>query len=278
MKVAAAISYCLQYHRFNSRPNTLENYSFLLKKFDALFQDRELDSITTEEIIAFLVNITAGRKQNTKRSRYTMLSAFFNLIINTLQPKLHNPCLSPAAKNLFHKPVTTHWTIFDKDTIDEAIFRTLNVRNRLMLELMARGGMRISEVLGLHPSDIDGQKLLLHTPKSGRELELVFIPKKLSSRLLDYVREKRILSHQRIFQITYDGARKMVVNVGNMVGIKLRPHDLRRHAATYASRSGVPIEIVSKVILRHADLSTTQRYLGKVSDHEAIRWIESLHG
>lgn len=159
MTVAAAITYCLQYHRFNSRPNTLENYSFLLEKFESFFQDRELDSITTEEIIAFLVDITAGRKQNTKRSRYTMLSAFFNLIINTLQPEMHNPCLSPAAKNLFHKPITTHWTIFDKDTIDEAIFRTLNVRNRLMLELMARGGMRISEVLGLHPADIDGQKL-----------------------------------------------------------------------------------------------------------------------
>ena len=42
----------------------------------------------------------------------------------------------------------------------------------------------------------------------------------------------------------------------------MNPHDLRRHAATFASRSGTPIEIVSKVILRHASLSTTQRYLG----------------
>ena len=40
----------------------------------------------------------------------------------------------------------------------------------------------------------------------------------------------------------------------------------------------LPIEIVSKVILRHADLSTTQRYLGKVNDTEAIRWIETLYG
>ena len=165
----------------------------------------------------------------------------------------------------------------NKDTIDEAIFRTLNVRNRLILELMARGGMRISEVLGLRPIDIDGQKLLVHRPKSGREQEIVFIPKKLSIRLLGYIRDAAIIPDQRIFPITYAGARKMVVKVGNMVGIKLRPHDLRRHAATYASRSGVPIEIVSKVILRHADLSTTQRYLGKVSDHEAIQWIEGLH-
>ncbi|MBW1608990.1 MAG: site-specific integrase, partial [Deltaproteobacteria bacterium] len=47
---------------------------------------------------------------------------------------------------------------------------------------------------------------------------------------------------------------------GRLVDIKLRPHDLRRHAATYASRSGVPIEVVSKVILRHANLSTTKSF------------------
>jgi integrase len=53
---------------------------------------------------------------------------------------------------------------------------------------------------------------------------------------------------------------------------------LRRHAATFASRCGTPIEIVSKVIMRHAHLSTTQRYLGKVTDVEAMRWIENLYG
>jgi integrase/recombinase XerD len=68
----------------------------------------------------------------------------------------------------------------------------------------------------------------------------------------------------------------MVIKSGKLVGIKLRSHDLRRHSATFASRSGVPIEIVSKVILRHANLSTTQRYLGTISDVEAIRWIENI--
>jgi integrase/recombinase XerD len=38
---------------------------------------------------------------------------------------------------------------------------------------------------------------------------------------------------------------------------KLVSIELRRHAATYASRPGTHIEIVSKVILRQADLSTT---------------------
>jgi integrase len=65
---------------------------------------------------------------------------------------------------------------------------------------------------------------------------------------------------------------------GKVVRIHPRPHDLRRHAATYASRAGVPIEIVSKVILRHANLSTTQQYLGTVSDVEVIKWVGSLYG
>jgi integrase/recombinase XerD len=70
----------------------------------------------------------------------------------------------------------------------------------------------------------------------------------------------------------------MVRKAGILVGIHLKPHDLRRHAATYASCSGVPIEIVSEVILRHSNLSITQRYLGKVSDVEAVPWIENLYG
>jgi integrase/recombinase XerD len=40
----------------------------------------------------------------------------------------------------------------------------------------------------------------------------------------------------------------------------------------------MPIEIVSKIILRHASPSTTQRYLGTISDIEAIRWIENIYG
>ena len=92
------------------------------------------------------------------------------------------------------------------------------------------------------------------------------------------MRENNIHSFDSIFSISYVSAWSMVKRAGEVVGIKLRPHDLRRHAATYASRTGTPIERVRKVILRHSDLSTTQRYHGKVNDSEAIRWIESLHG
>ncbi len=154
----------------------------------------------------------------------------------------------------------------------------MDTRNRIMLELMARGGMRIGEVLSLTPLDVDNRRLRLQNPKSGRQGEVVYITRKIQSRLNDYIREKSIKPTENIFSITYCAAWKMVKKSGKMVGIELRPHDLRRHAATYASRAGTPIEIISKVILRHVDLTTTQRNLGNVNDREAIQWIENLHG
>jgi len=58
------------------------------------------------------------------------------------------------------------------------------------MELMARGGMRIGEVLKLTPNDIDDRKLIIQEPKSGREGEVVFIPRKLLLRLNDYVKDQ----------------------------------------------------------------------------------------
>ena len=37
------------------------------------------------------------------------------------------------------------------------------------------------------------------------------------------------------------------------------------------------VEVVSKVILRHKNLSTTQRYLGNVSEAEAMKWIDRIY-
>ena len=180
-------------------------------------------------------------------------------------------------RKLYRERVVSRWEIIEKETVDEIIFRTTKIRNRLMLELMARGGMRIGEVLKLRLKDIHDRKLILKEPKSGKEHEIVFIPQKVSDRLREYAIQVCHSPNDRVFPITYAAARLIVNKAGKMVGIHLRPHDLRRHSATYASRSGVPIEIVSKVILRHANLATTQRYLGTISDTEAMRWIENLY-
>ena len=110
-------------------------------------------------------------------------------------------------KKRYRSPGPIHWTILEKEVMDEIIFRTIKPRNRLMLELMARGGMRIGQVLKLTPGDIEDRKLTLRTPKSGKEREIVFIPQKISDRLKEYITRKGIVPDQRIFPISYAAGR-----------------------------------------------------------------------
>jgi integrase/recombinase XerD len=277
MKVSEAEKLWLEHHKCHSKENSIRAYQLVLTKFCDEFGNEDLKDITTERALSFLNRVTEGKKQQTKKTRYSHLLAFFNFIKNHIDQEFRNPCDTPLLKKLFRAKPSYNWDIIEKETVDEIIFRTAKPRNRLMLELMARGGMRIGEVLKLTPADIYERRLTLQDPKSGREQEFIFIPQRLADRLKHYVRQKFIQSHERIFPICYEAAREMVAKAGAVVAIHLRPHDLRRHAATYASRSGVPIEIVSKVILRHSNLSTTERYLGKISDVEAMKWIDTLY-
>ena len=256
----------------------MKNYESIFNQFQAEFCDRGVDTITPEKILSFLTRLTEGNKQTTKRNRYSSLKAFFNYIRNTIDPDIKNPCDTPILRKIFKDRKPPPWPIIEKELIDEIIFKTVKLRNRIMLELMARGGMRVGEVLKIRPIDIQDRKITLWDPKSGKESEMVFIPQKVADRLKEYINEKGIEPDQRIFPITYNAARVMVNKAGKLVGIHLRPHDLRRFCATYASRAGTPIEIISKILLRHAHLSTTQRYLGKISDTEALKWIENLYG
>ncbi len=278
MKISQAIEHFFNYQRLNVKKNTLRNYEFILGNFQDHFKDIELSSITSEDILAFMFTVSDGTKQNTKKLRFTLLSAFFNFVKNSLDPDFQNPCENPALRKLFRAGKFTQFKILEKDVIDEIIFRTRNQRNRLMLELMARACMRVGEVLKLTPKDIEDRKAIIRDPKSGKEAEIAFLPQKVADRLKKYISDKGIKPGDRIFPITYAAARIVVKKAGDLVGIHLKPHDLRRHAATYASRSGTPLEIVSKILLRHSNLQTTQRYLGKISDLEAIRWIDNLHG
>ena len=100
-------------------------------------------------------------------------------------------------KKLFRPGKLARWQIHEKETVDEIIFRTIKPRNRLMLELMARGGMRVGEVLNLNAADVDDQKLTIRNPKSGKATEVVFIPKKLADRLKDYIKGRVIEGDSR---------------------------------------------------------------------------------
>jgi integrase/recombinase XerD len=278
MKTAMALKLCKDYQQSNLKQNTITGYRYILDTFEELLGERELSSITSEEIFQFLEILTDKCSQTTKRHRYAQLKAFFNFIIMNYEHDLKNPVDTPTMRKTYRLPKRTQREIIAKELIDEVIFTSKNLRDRLIVELQSRCGARIGEVLAIRVKDIEGRKIVIHNPKSGKEAEVIFMPEPVANRLKTYIQEKGLQEHDRVFNLCYTTARSMINRLGRRLGIQLNPHDLRRHSATFASRNGMPLEIISKVLLRHQNLKTTQVYLGRVSDAEAIRWMDILHG
>jgi len=51
-----------------------------LTGFKKEFGNSDISKITSEDIMAFLIGITSGQKQSTKKLKYSLLRSFFNFI------------------------------------------------------------------------------------------------------------------------------------------------------------------------------------------------------
>jgi integrase len=78
-------------------------------------------------------------------------------------------------------------------------------RNRLILDLMARGGMHIGEVLKLRLKDLQDRKLVLRKRKSGKEHKFVIIPQEVADRIRNTHSRceiRRVIGYSRFILIT----------------------------------------------------------------------------
>ena len=278
MKTKEAVDLFQSYQKTTHKKRTLQSYLPLLQRFQFQFGERLLKTIGAEEVFHFLDEATAGRARSTRRLRYAQLKAFYNFVITRCDFEMRNPCSASLVAKAFKGAKPASRKIPEKELVDELIYNTQSLRDRLLLELQARCGLRIGESLKIKVSDICERRILLREPKSGKEAEVAYMPEAVAKRISEYIRDANLSAEDRLFPICYSTARAMIRNLGARLKMTITPHDLRRYSATYASRNGVPLEIVSKVILRHQDLKTTPSYLGRVSESEAIRWMDILHG
>jgi len=151
MKVSQVVTFWLNYHRANSSENTIRAYEELLARFCHENGDKDLNELTSDEVLDFLNGITEGKKPQTRKTRFSHLTSFFNFTKHNVDQSFQNPCDSPIMKKMFRAKALAAWDILEKEVVDEIIFKTDNPKDRLMLELMARGGMRIGATLTTHP-------------------------------------------------------------------------------------------------------------------------------
>ena len=102
MKTSKAGRIWLDYHRTNSQkkygkvlltrsfPNSAMNLAMIIWK-----------NLHSDHILDFLSRKTEGCKQQTKRLRFSHLSAFFNFIKTNIDNDFQSPCDTPLLRKMF---------------------------------------------------------------------------------------------------------------------------------------------------------------------------------
>lgn len=147
----------------------------------------------------------------------------------------------------------------------------LSKRNKAMIELMARAGLRVSEIVALQGRDVTvsqrkGKVLVRHG--KGMKERSVPLGRQVRQALEAYLSVRPAEIGDRLFvsrshkRLSPRDLQRMVAKIAYRAGLRQRvtPHLLRHTFATRALRNGVDIATLSR-LLGHETLATTARYL-----------------
>jgi integrase/recombinase XerD len=154
-------------------------------------------------------------------------------------------------------------------------------RDRVLLQTAYACGLRLSELLHLHVTDIDSARMVVHVRlgKGGKD-RLVPLSPRLLQELRDYWKQSRPKTW--LFPGAFperplhgSNVQRLCQRLLEPAGIRkpATPHTLRHSYATHLLEAGVDVVTLQK-LLGHRDLSTTAHYLHLTSDH--LRQTPSL--
>src|SRR5215207_9600197 len=148
------------------------------------------------------------------------------------------------------------------------------LRDRALIELLYATGMRVSELIGLRPADVNLEASYLTCSGKGDKQRIVPIGDEAARWVRQYVRDARpvLLGKRRSPRLfvnargggsglTRVGFWKILKGYANQAGLgqSLSPHMLRHSFATHLLERGADLRAI-QMMLGHADLSTTQIY------------------
>ena len=144
---------------------------------------------------------------------------------------------------------------------------TTNDKHRLVILLLYASGMRVSELVGLRVGDVDLSRLQLRIRRGKGRKERVAL---LSPMLTDTLREQThgrhpespVIPSNAGGALTARSIQKVVGRAAAAGGVegKVTPHSLRHAFATHLLEQGSDLAVI-QVLLGHADLRTTMRYI-----------------
>lgn len=244
----------------NYSEDTVRSYVHAVAQL-AVFFKRSPDALQPEQIRTYLVHLVTVKKPSWSWYNVQVCGIRFFYRVTLARdwviahvPYGRRPTRIPVI--LSRDEVTRFF-----EAIDEPMFRVL-------LMTIYAAGLRVSEALALRPTDIDSERMLILVREGkGRKQRLAPLSRTLLDDLREYYRAYRPQTHlffgrtpevpvaERTLRAACQRAR-LAAGIRRTFTI----HDLRSSFATHLLEAGVDIRTI-QVILGHADLGTTERYV-----------------
>ena len=161
------------------------------------------------------------------------------------------------------------------------------IRNRALIVVMWRGGLRVSEALALRPKDLEIERGLIRVLRGkGGKARTVAIDPEACAMVERWINSRRVRllgdkPGSPLFctlnggQIGSSYIRKLLPRLARRAGItkRVHAHALRHLFAVELAREGTPLHIISHA-LGHANVATTSRYISHIESPELLAAIQ----
>ena len=272
-------SYVEQYlrhqYRRNCKANTLKQSATSLVQFLTFFAGKGnivLEQLTREDLEAFVEDLQdRGMKPTTVNTRLRGVYAFLRYLI--LEYKIVSWELMERKIRL--KLPDRLPRAIDAQHIEQLLSVIDNSRNRALILILLRTGMRIGELLNCKVDDVDlaEQKILIYQSDKTSVGRVVYYSNDAQQALLAWLRNRDPLK-QRLFYgsrgtnpLCYEAARSMFIKYLQKAELQHNGytlHCLRHTFATDLLNARMPLECL-RVLLGHSNLEITRRY-ARLSD------------
>jgi len=257
-------------------PHTIDAYRRDLDHFVCFVAGEESPSrgIDASTLFEFLMSERQrGRDVRSVRRSLSALKTFFRFLrrerVLSSNPAAHieNPRMWQELPNVLSEEEVRRLL----QAVEEFPSR-YPLRDRALLEMLYGTGLRVSELTGLHETDLRFDLGILRCLGKGRKERVVPVSRICRQAVDQYLREERPrLAHGRSTDLVFlsrsgkalgrEVVRNLIVKYARLAGLPgtITPHTLRHSFATHLLRGGADLRVLQE-ILGHSKLKTTEIY------------------
>ena len=262
--------------RRNYSPHTIKNYMNILRHF-VVWVNVPIEEVDQRKVEEYTDKLLSKKlKPKTINCHLTCIRAFYHYLFHLEEMKIPNPVKKGSALRM-SKPLPRH---LRDEEVSVLLRRIAKPRDKAMVMVMLRCGLRVEELAHLQLSDLDlrQSRILVRHAKGGKQ-RVVYISNDAKHALLDYLTIRGPSRAKGVFlvekgrfkgnPISVRGIQKRIEYYAKKTGLRICCHQLRHTMATQLLNAEAEVVTIQD-LLGHSGISTTERYC-TVSNTKVMR-------